>query len=346
MLLLAGIGISALCFWYSMRETTWSDLKTGFLHANYLTLPLMLAILFAFYWLKAMRWTWLLAPVRRFRTSEVFPAVMVGFAANNVLPAHLGEFVRVLYLRRQNDIPATTILSTVVLERVFDILAILGLSCIGLAFTDEMPGGFQTGAMLLGGAAGTVVVLVILYLIWTEEFIRFAARVAGLVPLVPRRLSDKVLEMLRTGAAGLLAIRNPMAVLLIAVNSIAQWVLNGLIAYIALRSFGVPVTPATALIVTGVTAFAVTIPSSPGYFGVIQAAFTTTMKSQAIPVEESLVLGASLYYHISMYIPVTGLGLWYLYRADLSLSSLWKAADNREQSLEDSAVLSQQGSQD
>ncbi|MCA9064555.1 MAG: flippase-like domain-containing protein, partial [Planctomycetaceae bacterium] len=62
LLLIVGIAVSVGCFWYSLRGTTWSELKDGFQNANYFTLPLMLGMLYVFYWLKSMRWSWLLAP--------------------------------------------------------------------------------------------------------------------------------------------------------------------------------------------------------------------------------------------------------------------------------------------
>jgi uncharacterized membrane protein YbhN (UPF0104 family) len=99
--LLLGIGVSLGCLAWSMRETNLAELKQAFANANYLTLPAMLALLFAFYWLKAIRWKWLLAPVRQFTTRELFAPVMTGFAANNILPAHLGEFVRVFFVRHR-----------------------------------------------------------------------------------------------------------------------------------------------------------------------------------------------------------------------------------------------------
>jgi uncharacterized membrane protein YbhN (UPF0104 family) len=88
------------------------------------------------------------------------------------------------------------------------------------------------------------------------------------------------------------------------------------------------------LIVTGVTAFGVTIPSTPGYFGVIQMCFQVSMNAQQLRPDPSLVLGASVYYQMSMYIPVTMLGLYFVQQMGLSLKDLQRAADTNEESLE------------
>ena len=325
--LIIGIVVSVVCFAYSMKGTSLADLKAGFLQANYLTLPLMLAMLFGFYWLKAMRWSWLLTPVTPLTTRQLFPPLLIGFAANNILPAHLGEFVRVFVVRKQHNVPFSTVFSTVVLERIFDVVAILGLFSVGLMFTRDLPDDYRKSAIVLAAGCVFVVICVAFYLMWTDWFLRLTERVIGWLPFIPASLTGKILDMLRAGAHGLAALRSGKAVLLIMLNSIAQWLLNGLLAYTALRAFHVPVTPTAGMIITGVTAIGVTIPSSPGYFGVIQYCFAISMAAQGLDIDPSLVLGASLYYHISMYIPVTVLGLHYLHSLGMRVSDLNKVAD-------------------
>jgi len=328
--LLLGIGVSLGCLAWSMRETNLAELKQAFANANYLTLPAMLALLFAFYWLKAIRWKWLLAPVRQFTTRELFAPVMSGFAANNILPAHLGEFVRVFFVRHRYGVPVSTVLSTVVLERIFDVLAILALFGIGLAYTDGMPPAQQRAAEIVGAGSAVVVLAVVIYLIWTEAFIWFTEQCFGFFPFLPAFLTRGIVDMLRKGADGLMALKSAKAIILISLNSMVQWLINGMIAWIALRSFQIDVTPAAGLIVTGVTALGVTIPSTPGYFGVIQLCFSVALQAQETRPDPSLVLGASVYYQLSMYIPVTVLGLYYLNQAGLSLSRLQTAATKED----------------
>jgi len=253
---------------------------------------------------------------------------MIGFAANNILPAHLGEFVRVFVVRRDFRVPVATVLSTVVLERIFDALAILGLFGLGLAFTSDLPDSYRRSALFLGGGAALVSLSVVVYLIWTDWFLRIVGALMDKCSFLPASLTGKVVDMLRTGAEGLHALRSGKMVLLIAVNSIVQWLLNGALAYVALRSFGVDVSLSAGLIIVGVTALGVTVPSTPGYFGVIQMCFLVSMSAQAIQPDRSLVLGASLYYHMCQYIPVTLTGVYFLHKAGLHLRDLSSAAEH------------------
>ncbi len=343
LILIVGIAVSAICFALSLKNTSGSDLKAGFAQANYWTLPLMLFLLGSFYWLKTMRWAWLLSPVSTLSTRQLFAPMLIGFAANNVLPAHLGEFVRVFVVWRKFGVPAAAVLSTVVLERIFDVLAILTLFAVGIAYSGDLPEDLRIAAILLGTVFGGIAVAVVVYLIWTEWFLNLTQAICSRLSFLPHSLTEKILGILRNGAAGLASLRSGRMVLAITVSSMVQWLMNGLIAYLALRSFGIPVTPATGFLVTGVTAFAVMIPSTPGYFGVIQLAFQFSMSTQLTKPDPSLVLGASLYYHISMYIPVTLLGLWYLQKSGLHLKDLQRAADTAGEAVDE--VISDAGSE-
>ena len=67
----------------------------------------------------------LLTPLRANTALEVFPALMIGFIGNNLLPAHLGKFVRTYILARQLGLRNIPVLATIVLERMFDFLTAL-----------------------------------------------------------------------------------------------------------------------------------------------------------------------------------------------------------------------------
>ena len=56
-----------------------------------------LAIYFVGLWLRALRWKFLLMPVSNLPHGKLFPVVIIGYMANNILPFRMGEFVPVSY---------------------------------------------------------------------------------------------------------------------------------------------------------------------------------------------------------------------------------------------------------
>jgi hypothetical protein len=318
--LIVGLTVSAACLWLAMKDLV-QDPKNrqqmidAFRMADYRTLPVIWTVLFAFYWLKAWRWGMFLSPLGAFSSlRDLFPPMMIGFAFNNLLPAHLGDVVRVFVFAGQRDIPKTAVLSTVVLERVFDIIAILCYLGTGLFLVQGLDASVRKSAMVFGAISACGVLGALAYVFWTPWFVRVAEWWMNAVPVFPERLRSKIAGMMEAGAEGLASLKSPRTLLGIAVTSLAQWGLNGALVYLSLWSFRIHLESPilVSCIVLGVVAFGVTVPSSPGYFGVIQLCFLTVLKLFVTEEELPGVFAASVYYHLSGYFPVTIGGLLFL----------------------------------
>lgn len=298
----------------------------------------MMAILFAFYALKAWRWALLLRPLRQFSSTEVTPAMMSGFAANNLLPAHLGEFVRVFVLGQQYGLKKTPVLSTVILERVFDILAILLLLGISLFFIKGMPADLERFCQVFGAASLCGVAVLLVYMTFTKQFVAMVARVFSWLPFLPSKLTSGVLDMLEAAAVGLESVRSPKLLAGIAFSSIAQWLLNGLMIYCSAVAFGLELSFFDALMVMGVIVFAILMPSPPGYFGVIQACFKLVLVPRFAP---EAAVACSVFYQISQFLPVTTIGLICMGKVGLSLGDIQSEA-HADREPEDNSVADEQ----
>lgn len=310
------------------------EIKEAFAGADYRFLPVMLLLLVGFYVLKAYRWKLFLKPIRELTTWQVMPAMVIGFAFNNLLPAHLGEFVRVYVLGKQFDLPKTPVLSTVVLERVFDIIAILGLLGLSLFFIDDIPPDLKKASLIFGAVSLVGMIVLLVYMLFTSWFVSFTDSVLSKMNFIPESIRKGILEMLESGAIGLQSVRNPKLLWLISVTSLLQWLANGMMVYVALQSFGVEIEPTKALLVMGVTAIGVTVPSTPGYFGVIQFCFWESLKP--FGCDKAKVFGASIYYHMCQWIPVTSTGLAFLSFVGMSFGDLKRQATSKGEPAESS----------
>lgn len=310
------------------RGETWRDVlhKIGaaFAQADYWrTLPFLWLMLAVFYWLKAHRWKLLLAPVGTFDPErDLLPPIMAGFAFNNVLPARLGELVRVFLFARTQRVAMTTALATVAVERVLDALTILVLLGIGISQLDYVDPNVhryvQTGGVMVGGA----VAVIIAYLIWTRPFLAAATWCAQRVPFVPARFSRKIVGMLEAGAVGLQALKQARLLGGILATSLLQWVLNALFIECALWAFAIRLPWESALVLMGAVAFGVAVPSVPGYFGVMQFWFLLVLRTMPIYFNEADVFAASIYYQMAQFIPVTLIGLWCANRMGFRMSEI------------------------
>ena len=319
--LIIGLLITIGCLAIALWGIEWEQIQEGFQQANYFTLPILMGLLFGVFWLKAIRWRLLLQPLRKFRTKEVVPSLMIGFMGNNVLPAHLGELLRIFVLGREFSLSKAAVFSSVVLERLFDMLVILLFLLMSLLLMDSLPSWVSTTLIFVSVFAALSILLLAAYMFWTRRFIR-ATR--WIFFFLPERFGQKITDAMEAGVLGLTSIQSGGLAFWVGLTSILQWALMAGMVYVSLWSFGLHLTPLASLLIIGVSALGVTIPSSPGFFGIIQLSFWVSL--QLFGVDKADAFASSIYYHLSGYIPVTLVGLYYLNRRGLQLWQMDKEA--------------------
>ena len=91
--------------------------------------------------IRTYRWKLLLAPTKIVSSRKLFPVVIVGYMANNLLPFRIGELIRSFFLYRRERINTATGLTTILVERLMDaisLLLLIGLSTIFIPISDTV----------------------------------------------------------------------------------------------------------------------------------------------------------------------------------------------------------------
>ena len=332
--LAVGIAISVLCLAWAFWKMTADDdpravlqkIGAAFAQADYRTLPVIWGILFVFYWLKAWRWRMLLSPLGRYRPlADLLPSILIGFAFNNLLPFRPGEFVRPMVFARRQRLPMVAVLASVALERVLDLIALLVLLGAGLFMMPRVSDEVRRGAIIMAVLSAGGVIVVASYLAWTGPFVRIAGWCLRAVRVVPETLQHKITSLLEAGAVGLSAVKNGRLLPGLLLTSFAQWALNALIIGLSLRAFGIDVPWFVSPILAGVVAFAVAIPSAPGFFGVVQVCFVEVL--ELFVSDQERVFAASIYFHLLQYIPVTLSGFAFFSFQGLKVADVQREAE-------------------
>ncbi len=131
---LAGILISIICSWLFVRKIEWSSMGMAFRDAKYIYIFPTIIIMFLGFYLRAVRWKVLMSPVKNVSILNLFSACMIGFMANNILPARLGEVIRPVMIARKEKIKVSASFATIIIERVFDILGIIVIASLLFCF--------------------------------------------------------------------------------------------------------------------------------------------------------------------------------------------------------------------
>src|SRR5204863_8493679 len=108
---------------------------------------------------RALRWQRLIRPIAHVRYPPMLAYLLVGYLANNVLPARLGELVRVHYLGDREGISRASALGTVVVERVVDLVAVVAIAAVALLILSVR--GVVANAVLVGGAVAALFLVVL-----------------------------------------------------------------------------------------------------------------------------------------------------------------------------------------
>ena len=149
----AGLCVSgvALFFFLQRLKGHWAEVTASFERANYLCLVPGIGFLALLYWLRVARWKLFLKPIRPVRGLSVASATCIGFMANCVLPARVGELIRPYVLHRKEGVPFGQALATAAgLERVFDLIGLAALMLLTWALLSarlsDAPAGASAGA--------------------------------------------------------------------------------------------------------------------------------------------------------------------------------------------------------
>jgi uncharacterized protein (TIRG00374 family) len=320
-----GIMVTIFFLWYALRGISFDSLMREMKNADYRTLPLILLVLVIFFWIKAWRWKLLLYPLKKFTTYDVMPAMMVGFMGNNILPMHLGEIMRVMVLGKQYELNKSAVFSTVVLERVMDVFAILFCLVVGIFLLPTLPLWVQKSGWGMGITGAVLMIFMGIYIKWTQKFIDFFEKY---FTFLPNAIYKNISNIIESGAHGLESLKDPRLLLGNIASSILHWMVFSIAVYLSLVSFNIRVPFASTFIVNAVSAIGVTIPASPGFFGIIQTCYRESLA--LFGVDETLAVAASMYFHIINYLPVTAVGLFYLSRLGLTLAEVEREAEETE----------------
>lgn len=286
-----------------------AQLGRVFTQANYLWLAPAVVVFFVGVWVRAIRWGLLLRPVAAIPARRLFPVLLLGFAANNVLPVRAGELIRAHALSQREGISRSAILATIVVERVFDgltLLFLLGIVSLLTPLADWFSYVLRAGAVVFLGLLAVIVLLAL-------GGQRSLQTVRWLAARLPRRIGSRIEAVVGLFLDGLAGVRRPSLLALVAVTSLAAWAIESGVSLLVFRAFGLDVPAYVALLVTSTANLAITLPSSQGGIGPFE--FFAAQTLMAFGVATDTATAAAFVAHATVLIPVIPPGLWILWKS-------------------------------
>jgi uncharacterized protein (TIRG00374 family) len=292
-----GAAISIVALWFVLRGVDLARTADVLSHADLRWIALAAFFSATDLALRALRWQRLLRPIARVRYRPMLGYLLIGYLANNVLPARLGELVRSHYLGDREGISRASALGTVVVERVVDLVAVVGIASVALLILSVR--GVVASAVLVGaGVAGLFLVVLALGIV--------AHRLPGVDRIrVAVERWPQVRELASRLQGGLAVAGRPRTLgEALAVSAVAWTV--AILAWAAVgQSIGLHLSIGQAALIASGVALASAVPAGPSNLGTFELAAVEIGKAIGVPPDSAFAL--ALIVHASILI-VTSVG--------------------------------------
>lgn len=294
---MVGVGISGLAIWLLLGAVDLPAALDVLATASPAWVIAMVGTVFVDVAARAGRWQALLAPVAAVSYPRVLGYTYLGYLANNVLPARLGELVRSHALGEGEGVSRTTVLGTVVVERIVDTVIVVAVAALAVVLLDV--GGLMSTAVLLGSAfvgallLGLALAIVLHRLPGAGRFVGLARRWPRLIDLAAR---------LRQGLA---VAASPRTLATALILSAVAWTASICTFLGAGQAVGIDLTFAQGALLSSGVALATIVPSGPGYLGTFE--LTAVGIGTAFGIDPDRAFAMALLVH-AMILAVTSAG--------------------------------------
>ena len=331
-----GIAITALFVALALVRLDLGETWSAAAGANYAYLVPAIAVYFVSLYVRSYRWRYLLQPFAAVHSWRLYPVILVGYMANNILPVRLGELARSYYLSVREPVRGSTALATILVERVFDGLTLLVFLAVAALF---LP--IEALALRIGETRGLAPWGVAALL--AAPFVGVLAGIVlvALRPEPSRALVQRLTQRLPGGAgarvqgvadrfiAGFEGLHRPSRLGAVFARSVPIWLAEAVMYYIVALGFdlqdqlGGPLAMASAiLVVTAASNLATALPSSPGSLGPFEALAVLALVFLGVDGETALAYAIVL--HLALLLPVIAAGLAHLAARGLTLGELMR----------------------
>lgn len=287
------------------------------------------------YLFRAYRWRFFFLPIKKTRIWNLFETTVIGFAVNCIFPAKVGEIVRPYLLGGRENISRSAAMATVVVERVFDSLSVLLMLVFYLLFLlqPEQLGAQARDSLHHLKRAGVVlfaaVIALLLFLIYLKRKPAVVRKIVSKIEkILPKRIAHSLDEILDSFIEGLSILDDPRILWKISYWSILFWLFICSGFWAAVRAY-LPDFPfvSTFLLMT-LLAIGIAVPT-PGGVGSYHFACQIGL-TRFFAVPESEAAAIALVSHFAAFVPVTLLGLVFMYREGFSTKQLRTIAEQKD----------------
>jgi uncharacterized protein (TIRG00374 family) len=317
----AGMVLSVVCLGAIFFFVEPAEILAALRTARYEYLLVSALGIVAFLVLRTVRWRFMLDNDAPWWT--VFHIQNIGYMMTTLLPLRLGDVARAVLI---GNVPPITIargVSTMVIERLLDLLFIVTLLPFTLSQVERLPAWMQAAAQVSGFLALAGIMVLIIAANQRPFVIRLARTILLRLRLGRFQHWLELLDNLLAGLSSLTRVRDGLILLAL---SVLVWLPILVAYYFTMRAVHLQPTAAMTGFVVCAAAFSVALPSSPGQVGVFHAGVLAALQVLGQPAAESASF--AFLYHALNVVLVILLGLWGIFSTGATFQQVVASAQS------------------
>lgn len=275
------------------------------------------------YVIRAVRWYYLLLPIKKVSIAKSFYYLVIGFFMNNIIPLRAGELIRAKIGGERLGVSRSSSLATIVIERLFDIVIFVALFFTLMVFM-PLPEWIKKSFFMLSALFGIAAAVLIVISVHEDK----SGRISAFIPL-PAKLKHLLADFIKKFSSGLKVLKNTRLVLVNFVLSAAVWLFESVSLLVLAKAFDINLGFTGAILVTITVSVSSILPAAPGNVGVFEFAGMTTLAALGVPKDAGFALTATL--HFLQLVVVFVLGFVSIIKEKISFADIFKFANNPEQ---------------
>ena len=312
LLTITGFIISIVLLYFSLKDIKFTEIIDVLKKADIRLILIPTVFIFFSATLSAFKWSKISGNNTKFR--DTFIALIIGLFINNVLPARIGEIVRGYVLSKKTGLSLTFSLSTVLIDRFFDLAGLLLIVFIFFPKHNLPPKVSQSLFVLV------ILLIVCMLTLIVMSRKKFTDTLAGIVDRIKKPFLLKLVHRLIEVGENIKRINSPLNMLFYVTISFLQWLGMSLALYFVTLTLGVSIKFIYIPFICALLNMGLTIPSSPGYVGVYQFLLVYILSIFDVPKYEGFAI--SILFHTSWYIPYNILGFIFLLKEHLKIKDM------------------------
>jgi glycosyltransferase 2 family protein len=303
LLVLIGTALGLFFLYLAFRDISWSELVGGVKRMEVVYLLPSVILLCLIQFVRAARFALIISPFCKPGIKNLWDVMNIWAAASMILPARLGELARP-YLLRQNGAAFSSTIGALVVERIFDLSALLFLAAVVLWTTPEIPRQYAFWGEVLFGAWAAGYGLILLMLAQRERVRIIMERVLSFLPARIAAMLGGILHRVLDGLGIMASFKQAILIFLF---SLFLWLVFSVMTYLFLLAFDIRAPFLVAVTIQVFICFGVVLPTAPGFIGTFHAA--VRYACAVFGIQAVTAVSLATVYHLFSFVMCLVLGL-------------------------------------